>query len=115
MCGCKFKAGSAESLKDMAVVLDANDVAAYRTKDIMLCIYSASPSKFQAAYSGIMINGSKLSDEIVSGQEVIYLAKLHDQGMDKKQFNVDFLKIAQGIKHNQAELDAASCTIGLKK
>lgn len=115
MCGCKFKSGSAESLKDMAVVLDANDVAAYRTKDIMLCIYSASPAKFQSAFSNVMFNGSKLSDEITSGADIVYLAQIHDSGKDVSEFKVDFLKIAQGIRHNQAELDAATCTIGLKK
>lgn len=109
---CSFKIGSSQTL-NTPIILAVNDVAAYKTRDIMLCIYSASPEKFKAAYRNVKLNDSPISDEIIDMKSVENLAIIHDAGNDVKMFKVDFLKIAQNIKHTQAELENATCKIGL--
>lgn len=117
MCGsCKFTLASKEKLSGFPVIVDANSLANYKTKEIMVCIYSASPSKFKAAFKDVMLNGTPLSDEINSQKDVENLALIHDNGQDIEKFGVDVLKVARAVArtHTPEEIQNASCTIGLQ-
>lgn len=114
MCNCKFKLGTMGQLEgNYPVILSAQNIAANKTKEVMLCIYHTSPSKFRNAFSLFRLNGEPL--KVTNEEDVIELANTHDTGNDIKVFNNDFLKVAKDVSKTftQAELDGASCTIAL--
>lgn len=118
MCGgsCNFKMSNKQGLAGLPVILNANAVAQLKTKEIMVCIYSASPTKFKNAFSKIMVNGTPLSDEINSQADVENLAIIHDNGLDTQNFGIDVFKVARAVAktHTPEEIKNASCTIGLE-
>lgn len=118
MCSgsCRFKMSNKNGLAGLPVILNASAVAELRTREIMVCIYSASPSKFKAAFSNVMVNGTPLSDEITCQADVENLALLHDKGLDTQNFGVDVFKVARAVAktHTPEEIKNASCTIGLE-
>jgi len=98
MCGsCSFKMANKQGLSDKPVIVNANAVAQLKTKEIMVCIYSASPAKFKNAFSNVMVNGSPLSDEINSQADVENLALIHDKGLDTQNFGIDVFKVARAV------------------
>lgn len=109
MCACKFKIGSKSSLEGTyPVLVSAQGIADNRTREVMLCIYHTSPSKFHNAFKNI-------TGDVKSDNDVIALADAHDKGQDLSSFKKDFLTIVRELSKTftQAELDNASCTIGL--
>lgn len=114
MCACNFKLGTTSQLSgNYPVVLSAQNIADNKTKEIMLCIYHTSPSKFKDSFNKILVKGEPLIVDDENG--VITLANLHDTGEDAKLFGINFLERAKMVSETftQEELDNASCTIAL--
>lgn len=107
MCSCKFTVGSADNLKDkFPVVLSSQGISQGRSKEIFLCLYHTSPSKFNDAFKGIV-------GDVKGESDVVEIANAHDGKLDVSNFKTNFMNIARNIQFSQEELSNASCTIGL--
>lgn len=104
MCLCSSNISSSKNVKPGIIAIPAYGVVNDNIGALLALAWCQNPVKVQQAFKAA-------TGMDISSNELIILAKAHQNGNDIKKYNVNFLDVLKGIKFTQAERDKATCTI----